>query len=120
MADPQTAVRSAYARLAALADHLPRLVWEEDVARYHAIVDDLERAGHDLGAFRIDPERDMFRRALTVDGHGRKTYSPDRQVRADVFASRVTALLSFFRLETARTPIGFDAPLRASSQSPRH
>ncbi len=104
MADRDGVLRRVFAQLKVLASNPPVMPDEDDVVRYHALVDQLADLGYEVGDFRFNMERDLF--ARMIGGVSREK----RNIRPDVFKNKVDALLTYFELEGSATPISFQAP----------
>ena len=107
----QDTLRSVLAQLTVLSGNSPSLPNEDDVHRFHVLVEQLAGLGYQVDDFRFDMERDLHRRWTSHNSiTGETSYAPKREVRPDIFKNKVDALLLYFRLDQQRAPIGFDAP----------
>jgi hypothetical protein len=92
----------AFAQLRGFAGNLPNSPAENDVTRYHSILDSLQQAsGIDLTAFRIDPARvnpritGAQRAAYGRPGSGRTFYSREKYCEPQHFMAQIDSLMLF-------------------------
>lgn len=110
MDDPQDVLRRVFAQLKVLSNNPPQMPDEDDVARYHELLDQLVAIGYRVEDFRFNLERDLHWSWTSHSSRtGRRAYAEKREVRPDLFTNKVDALLSYFELAGRVTPITFNA-----------
>lgn len=103
-------LRRVYSQLATMRKNLNQMSFEHDADRYHEQLDRLDQAGYDVAEFRLDPDRDIYRKLQSISGQGEKRYADTKTVHLGVLESKMDAILMYFRLDGDKQPIGFDAP----------
>jgi len=103
LADHTDTIRRVYAHIKQLAEYPPELVYQDDVDRYHELLNKLDAAGYEVDDFRFDEQRDMYD----------AWYGASREMRPDIFFRQVRALALYF--EVRDKTVRFTAPQKDES-----
>lgn len=81
---------------------------EDDVAMFHEQLDRLEEAGYDVSDFRVNEDRDMYRRVTSSNSlTGETTYAKHRNVNHGALETKMDAILDYFDLKGKDTDVEF-------------
>ena len=109
--DVDDRIRFVYSQLHALVNDLPQIAYERDVESFHELIDELESLGFKASRFKIDRDRDMFRRMTSISNRtGVAKYAQQYEVRHGTFGRQVKALFTFFELTQRRDVVNVSLP----------
>jgi hypothetical protein len=108
--NPEYVMRFVYSQLKSLSAHLPEIAFENDAAKYNALVDRLVAIGFEADEYRLDPQRDMYYPVTGLTWDGQATYGSGPEVNHGELGRQVNALLTFFHLVQSNTSVVVDLP----------
>jgi hypothetical protein len=113
MPDHDDELRRALMRLNALRNNIPSdrssLEAATYIADYHHVLDRIAQLGYDVSDFRVPAAWVKSQALVTTYGGEAKTMMPPA-VETTLFCSKLDAVLGYFELDEAKTPIGFNPP----------